>query len=352
VPSDDVVDDQGLDEVAAVWGLTDLSLPVAVRLVASLGLPDLLRGGPQDAAGLAAASGVPAAGLHRLLRAVATTGALAVDAEGRFRLGPVAEVLTRDHPLSMRDAYTYCPMELEAWGAFDHSVRTGESAFARVHGVHHRDYRALDIEEDERMHRAHFAATRVDLLTLLRTYPWGSIGTVVDVGGGSGAFLAGLLRRHPAMRGVLLDLPHVVPSACAVLAEAGVADRCEVVGGDYFAEVPPGADAYVLKTVLGGWDDGPAVEILSTIRRAMRPDSRLLVINPVLGFGDEFQLGAVVNLGALALYGGPDRSPQDYERLLRAAGFELVQIIARSTLPIIEAVLPAASLAGSAAGAR
>jgi hypothetical protein len=76
---------------------------------------------------------------------------------------------------------------------------------------------------------------------------------LVDVGGGRGALVAAVLHAHPATEGVVFDLPHARDGASAFLDKEGLSDRARFVAGDFFAEVPAGGDAYVLKSVLHDW---------------------------------------------------------------------------------------------------
>jgi hypothetical protein len=223
-------------------------------------------------------------------------------------------------------------MELE------YCIRTGRSGFERSYGETHRNYRSHHSEEDIRMDLAHKAATRVELLSLSRAYPWSEVRTIVDVGGGTGTFVAGILSRFPRLRGTLFDLPQMIANADEVIQEYGVAERCKLVAGSFFEEVPAGRDVYVLKAVVGGWDDECSSLILSTVRRAMRPDSQLLIIEPVMGAGPDFSRGNVVQLQSFVLYGGIDRSLDDYRSLARSVGLEIRRVIPRATLPIIELV--------------
>ena len=141
-------------------------------------------------------------------------------------------------------------------------MRTGENAFRHVHGTDSWTFRARHPELSAGFDRAMTALARQVAAAVLAAYDFGRFGTVVDVGGGNGAFLAAILARHPATRGVLFDQPHVVAGAPPVLAAAGVADRCEVVGGSFFEAVPAGGDAYVLKSILHDWEDADCVRIL------------------------------------------------------------------------------------------
>jgi hypothetical protein len=324
------------------WGhhllrLADLTVPMAVRAACQLGLADELAGGPRTADELAAATGADAGALHRVLRLLAHCGLFEATGPG-YALTPAADLLRRDHPLSMRDAYQPPGLELAAWAALDYSIRTGRAAFEHVHGIPHRRYRAEHPEEDARMDRAHRVGTRVEVLTIVRSYDWPSVRVVVDVGGGTGALLAGLLSRYQHLHGVLFDLPQMLANVAEVLAAAEVADRCEVVAGDFFAGVPADGDVYVLKSVLGGWDDDSAVKILSSVRQAMRDDGRVLIIEPVLQYGPDFLVGSIVHMQSLVLYGGPDRTREEFAELLSQAGLRLNRVIARPTMPIIEAL--------------
>lgn len=336
-PSPDGVAARTAAAIDRLLSLGDSTIPFAIRAAGTLGIADHLAAGPMTVDDLAVATGTHAASLRRLLVALASSGIFEEVEGDRFGLAPPGELLRSDHPISLRDAYRLSALEAGAWAELVHSLSTGTAAFEHAYGVGHRRYRAEHAEEDERMDRAHRAATRLDVLTVVRAYDWPRAGTVVDVGGGTGALVAGLLGRFKSMRAVLFDLPRMVARAGEVLEPAGIGQRCRVVGGDFFVAVPEGGDVYVLKAVLGGWDDAAAGRILGTIRRAMGPSSRLLVIEPILDYGAGFTVGNVVHLQSLVLYGGPDRTREDYERLFASAGLVLTRVVPRATLPIIEA---------------
>jgi hypothetical protein len=326
----------GTDPISRLSDLADYSAAFAVRAVSSLGIADHLAGGPMAVTDLAAATGTDVSALRRVLRLLVAKDVFDEVAPDRFGLRPMAELLRTDHPLSMRDAFGLANLECVAWSGLTYSLRTGGSAFTHIFGQSHQEYRRAHPREDERMDRVQRAGTRLDVLTLVRAYDWSAVRTVVDVGGGSGAFVAGLLSRFKGIRAVLLDLPHLVSLADRVLADAGVGDRCEIIGGDFFTSIPAGADVYVLKSVLGAWDDTDAARILRNIGSAMRADSRLLIIEPIMGYGQEFTMGNIIHLQTLVLYGGPDRSEDEYRDLLSEAGLRMRRVIPRNTLPIIE----------------
>ena len=282
----------------------------AIHVAAVLGIADELADGPRAVGDLASATATHAGALHRLLRALAAVEVLHEEPDGRFGLTALGEALRG--PAGTLAAFFGRPNHWTAWGQLLHSVRTGENAFRAVHGVDVWEYRARHPEE-----RAIFDAAmtgfshRVDA-AVAAAHDFGRYGVLVDVGGGRGALLAGILAHHPGVRGVLFDQPAVVAGADG--------DGFEIVGGSFFESVPEGGDAYLLKSVLHDWEDGPAIEILRTCRRAARAGTALLVIER------QFALPAtkLSDLNMLVGPGGRERSLEEYAALLAAADYELV----------------------------
>jgi len=181
--------------------------------------------------------------------------------------------------------------------------------------------------------------SRQVLAAVLAAYDFGRFGTIVDVGGGNGAFLAAILARYPAMHGVLFDQPHVATGAAPLLAQAGVTDRCEVVGGSFFESVPGGGDAYILKAILHDWEDDDCVRILQTVRRAMGNGGTLLVVEQELGPPNENPRSKLSDLNMLAAPGGRERTTEEYAALVARAGFRFVGVTpSASGTAVFEAV--------------
>jgi O-methyltransferase domain len=217
-------------------------------------------------------------------------------------------------------AFVGRPYYWQSWGALLHTVRTGENAFRHVNGVGPWEYRAGDPEEAAIFDRAMADLARRSQQALLAAYDFGRFGTVVDVGGGSGALLIEVLRAHPRVRGVLFDLPHVVEAARAAIAAAGVKARCQAMAGSFFEAVPAGGDAYVLRAVLHDWQDPEASAILERCRAAMRPGTTLLVIERDLGPPNAEPEAKLSDLNMLVAPGGRERTIDEYAALLDAAG--------------------------------
>jgi len=223
-------------------------------------------------------------------------------------------------------AFVGRPAHWESWTCLADSVRTGESGFLVRHGESVWDYRARDPEENAAFDAAMTAISNVDR-GLIGAYDFGRFGTVVDVGGGRGGFLASLLTAHPDMRGILLDQPHVVAGAGELLADAGVVDRCSVVEGSFFDEVPAGADAYVLKSVVHDWHDADAAAILRVCRRAAGDNGVVLVVERELAPPNEGFAAKLSDLNMLVGPGGQERSRDEFEALFDAAGLRLVRAV-------------------------
>jgi len=323
--------------VARLTEMADYVVPFALRAVCDLRIADHLAAGPMPIGELAELSGTHAPTLERTLRALACKGVFTEVCPGVFGLTALAEPLRSDHPLSLRSAYPLLAAEISAWGRLDHTLRTGKAAFDEAHGTSFWRYLEEHPAESRRFDASQQAVTRRELRAVLSCYDWSSLGTIVDVGGGNGAFLAGILAAHPAARGILLDQPHVVAAAPDVLAEAGVGDRCRVSPGSFFDSVPGGGDAYLLKRILYGWDDQRALELLRVVRRAMPVGSRLLLLEPIAESGDDFSWGKLYDLLLVAMGGGGARTRVELEKLFAGAGLELTRVVQTRMLPVIEA---------------
>ncbi len=312
----------------------------AIYVAAKLGIADLLAERPQCSDELARDTATHAPSLHRLLRALAGVGVFGADAEGRWQLTPLAVPLRANVPGSLRDvAILYGePWSWAPWGELLHSVRTGEAAFGRVYGVERFAYLAQRPEANAVFNAAMSAGAETSAAAMA-AYDFTGIGTLVDVGGGQGTTLVAILRAHPDLRGVLFDRPHVVEGASARLAAAGVAERCTVVGGDFFAGVPTGGDAYLLKFVLHDWDDDRALAILRSCRRAVGAQAKLLVVELVTEPDDGPSDPLLVDLHMLVAHAGRERTPAEFRDLFAAAGFTLTRIVpTASSFRVIEAV--------------
>lgn len=324
-----------LASIMRLGELGDFIIPFTLRVVSDLGVADLLVDGPKPIAEIARKVGAHESALQRALRALACKGIFTEPEPGVFALTALAEPLRSDHPMSLRDVFTLLPSDAQAWAQFAHTIRTGEPAFDAAHGTDYWSYLAAHPDESVRVDLWMRSINHLHLRTVLPYFPWRELSTVVDVGGGNGSFLAGLLGKYPNLRGTLLDLPHVVAGADRILEK--VLDRVEIVPGSFFDPVPPGADAYVFKTVLPGFDDDDVVRILTSAAKAMRPDSVLLLLEAVLPAGDNYDVAKLFDVHTMMLTGGAHRTTELTAELLRRAGLTLTEVTPTPTLTMLRA---------------
>lgn len=312
-----------------------------LHVAAKLGLADLLAAGPRSSADLAEQTGTHAPSLYRLLRALSSFGIFREETPDRFALTALAEPLRSDVPNSVRGLAIFAgdPQSWLPWGDLAQTVTTGEQAFLRVFGLDNWPYRAAHPEANAIFNDAMTSNARRDIAAILAAYDFAPFPTVVDVGGGQGALLAGILQAHPALRGILFDRPHVVEQAAPILEAAGVAGRCAVVGGDFFREVPPGGDAYLLRRIIHDWDDADTVAILRVCRRAVPAGGKLLLIEAVIGPANQPDFTTLSDINMMVAQGGRERTPAEFAALLADAGFALTRVLPTAwRSSIIEAV--------------
>lgn len=300
-----------------------------VLVAAKLGLADLLKDGPRMVAELAKEAGADADALYRVLRALAAVGIFVEDEQGRFASTPVAETLRHDVPGSLR-AFAMAELGQEhyqAWGNLLHSVKTGGIAFDDHFGQPVWKYYAEHPEDAAVFNDAMTGLTEMVNAAAVAAYDFSGFKTVVDIGGGHGALLAAILKAHPAMRGVLFDLPHVAEGAKATFDRAGVGGQVEITSGDFFSSVAAGGDVYLMKFILHDWDDQRSVAIMKNIHRAMAPGGKLLVLEQIVPAGNTPSFSKFIDINMLVMTGGRERSEQEFAALFAAAGFKLTRVV-------------------------
>jgi hypothetical protein len=313
-----------------------------IHVAAKLGIADLLKDGPRTSEDLAQATGTDASSLYRVLRVLTAVHILTEGESHAFALTPLGAYLQTGVPGSMHDTVLcYCDTPVwRAWGDLLYSAETGKTGYEHVLGFSLFDYNQQHSEHGTLFDNMMTEWTAAVAPTVAEAYDFSSVGTLVDVGGGHGQMLASILRAYPALQGVLFDQPHVVAGAPPLLENAGVGDRCKVVGGDFFTTVPDDHEAYLLSRVIHDWDDADAISILSRCHDAMRPGGKVLLVERVIISGSAPQVLVLESdVQMLVLARGKERTDAEYGALLSAAGFEVTRLIA--VLPpfyVIEAV--------------
>lgn len=312
--------------------ITGRFVSASVGVVAKLGIADLLSSGPKTASFLAEKTDVNADALYRVMRMLSMVGVFAETDPKTFVLTPIGDTLRSNMSGSMLGMALWItsPTNYDCWGELMYSVKTGLPAANKVLGVDNVfDYffgQRPDVGEVFNNGMTTFATEMHS--TAVEAYDFGQFKKIVDVGGGHGALMSAILKANPGLRGIVYDLPQVVAGTPALLAERGVADRCEAIGGDFFESVPAGADAYVSSVVLHDWSDDKASIILSNMRKAMNPGGKVLTIDAVVPPGNDPYPGKVVDLEMLVMTpGGRERTAEEFAALYASAGLKLTRIV-------------------------
>jgi SAM-dependent methyltransferase len=218
-----------------------------------------------------------------------------------------------------------------AWRDLEYCVRTGDPVFRKRGLADPFSDLTRTPEESADFDAAMADFTALAAVAVAAAYDFSGIRTLVDVGGGNGALLIGILTAHPHLHGIVFDRPEPAERARKRLAEHGLAGRCEAVAGDFFERVPPGGDAYVLKHVIHDWNDDRALAILENCRRAMGERGTLLIVEGIYPPRIDRSLaarGAAANdVNMLVNTGGRQRSEAEFRSLYESAGFELTRIV-------------------------
>ena len=317
-----------------------------IHTAAEIGVADQLDDVPRGADAIATATQTHAPALARLLRALAAIGVVQESDERQYTLTALGATLRSDRRDSLRGWARVILSEIDErpWAALTHAVRTGDYAFQHAFGTDAWAYRSAHPENSRLFDEAMQSMTRNVNSAISAVYPFHEFGWIMDVGGGNGALLLSILEANAGARGTVFELPHVAPHARERIAASGLGARCDVIEGDAMTNVPPGADAYVVKGVIHGRSDDETVTILSHCRLAMPRHAKLLLIERLLperadpddGRG-RTNLLMDINMMLMAP-GGRERREAEHRALLTQSGLHVNRVLrTASPMAIIEA---------------
>lgn len=312
----------------------------AIYVAAKLELADKLASGPKTAADLATATQTNAGALFRLLRALASIGVFTQLEGGQFANSPLSAPLqkqTEDSQWAM--AVMMGEEHYAAWGELLYSVQTGQGSFRKVFGEGVFDFLGKHPEQAKVFDAAMTSIHGRETALMVDAYDFAPFKTLCDVGGGNGRTIATVLQRHPLLQGTLFDLPHVVERAKPILNAAGVGDRCQFVGGNFFEQIDVHADAILMRHIIHDWDDAKCVTILKNCRAALNPGGKVLVVESVVPTGNEPGFVKWLDLTMLTIPEGKERTADEYRELFAAAGLQLTRMVRTAgELDVLEAV--------------
>ena len=322
---------------AGLWAMADLATPLAVRVAATLRIADHIAQGLQTDRELAEAVNADADALDRVLRHLTTVGVLIRNGSGGYALTARGDALRDDHPHRMR-------ARLDIGGAVGradlsfvqllHTVRTGRPAYPAQFG--HSFWE--DVASDAALSASFDALMGCDVAAeapaIVSAYDWGSLGHVVDVGGGNGSLLIALMKAYPILSGTVVDLPGAVEAAREALAPAGFAYRSDVVAGSFFDPLPPGAGGYLLSAIVHNWDDEAARTILRRCAEAAGANGAVFVVERIGVDGES--PSTEMDLRMLAYFGGRERGLAELTALAADSGLKVAAVHAAEANSIVE----------------
>lgn len=324
-------------------GMTEgLIIHQALYSAAKLGIADLLKDGPQTSSDLALVLKANESALYRILRLLASQSVFEEKAPRTFANTELSQFLCTGVPGSVRSILIFRGSEFffSPFAEILYSIETGRSARAKVYGMDGFEYLRTHPEMARIFDNAMTNMSELTGPAVAAAYDFGRWESLMDVGGGNGMLLASILKMYPRLRGVLADLPHVLERARHRGFLSGeLESRIAMQPCDFFRDVPPGCQAYVMKSVIHDWDDDRAHEILVNCRRVVPADGALLLVEWALPEGNLPSVGKVGDVAMLVLTGGKERTFQEYQDLLTGAGFRFNQAFPTSAdFVVIEAM--------------
>lgn len=316
-------------------------IALALRVAAEHHIADHLADGARTAEALSADTGLPAGTLCRLLRGLAAVGVFEESADGKFSNTEVSAHMREGASPSLREMILILNDDavLKGWQQLPAVMESGAPAFAAANGMTFFQYIASDPKRSELMGKFMTGIYGPEGAKIAAGFPFGRFQSLIDIGGAQGHVLVDILQRHPGVRGALFELPRTAEVARQYLSAKGFA-QCEVLAGDFLESVPPGFDAYFIKSVLHDWDDDKSIRILRNCRDAMPAHGRVLVceivVQPGKPVGHPHRL---IDLEMMVTAGGKERTGGEFARLLDGAGLRLEQITAieNSFFGVVEA---------------
>jgi len=310
-----------------------------ISVAAKMNLAEYLKDGPKTTEQLAESVNAHPGSLARLLRALSDIGIFEQKDDDSFCNTPTAELLLETAPGSLRSlAVLYGEDWLwRAYAGLSYSVETGKPAFDVVHGETLYGYLDQHPAAALVFDKAMSGYSESEAAAVIEAYDFSGRGTVMDIGGGQGVFVSALLKEKPLLSGIVFDLPQVIENRPEQ--SGSKAGRITFVAGNFFKDVPGGADVYFLKSVLHNWDDTSCIRILRNCRKVMMEKTRLLVLERVIPGNQEKSESKLFDINMLVVTGGSERTANQYRQLFNNAGFNMSRILStRSPLSIIEGI--------------
>ncbi len=324
--------------VALMEMIQNLWLSGAIGVASELGIADILKKGPQPVSELANLTGTKEEPLYRIMRVLASNGIFKETRHKIFTLTPLGVALQEDQMKHFIDLHLG-KIHFQMFGEMMHTAKTGNKSIELFIKGNLFDHISQSPGLNEQFNKAMTNTAMMQASAILQVYPFPHYKSIVDIGGGHGFFLTTILSRYKHLKGIVFDLPHVVTEASSFFEKYNISGRTEAIGGSFFDNIPSGYDLYMLKNILHNWDDESCVKILKNIKKALLPESKLLIIEAHLKDDNNPSFAKMTDLLMMVGLDGRERSKEEYHLLLQKAGFNIKKTYHTvSPLAIIEAV--------------
>jgi hypothetical protein len=313
-----------------------------VYVACELGLTDYLVDGPKSVEELATLTNCDAESLYRVMRALASMGIYAETAEEsrQFVNTPRSNFFRSDLPLSVR-LHARLMLGEEGflgWSNLLHTVKTGEHALKPLLGMDSWEYFDKNKERGALFNQAMSAMTNAENGVIIPAYDFTPYSVIADIGGSYGVLMSSILKVAPNSKGIVFDLERVINEATKNITDPVLKERCQFIGGDFFKGIPEGADLYIMKHIIHDWNDEEASAILKNVAKAMKPTSKILIIDALIEPGNVPQFDKFQDLSMMVI-NGRERTEKEFEELLEPCGLKLNKIYNKDKIPLIECVL-------------
>jgi len=308
-------------------------------VAAKLNIADHLLSGPKTVDDLAALVNAKTEPLYRVLRCLAALEIINENENKTFSLNEISEFLFSNSANSLKDFVILCGDDLyKTTSELLYSVETGLPAFDHIYGMGFWDYLDKNPDKSVNFHDAMTKGSEELIKELIKIYDFSPYKNIIDVGGGKGHVLCGILSAYPNAHGIVYDLLHTKNLALAYINEKKLSDRCDVITGNFFDSVPASGDMYLLKVVLHDWNDEQAITILKNCRKAMSKQSKLIIIEKIIEEDQFKDIACLGDINMLVTLNGKERNLIEFKNLLMSANLHFErQIDLSNSFSIVEA---------------
>jgi hypothetical protein len=312
----------------------------ALVAACELNLADHLASGPKSIAELAKLSQTDETNLYRLMRSLAGEKVFKELSNKVFTNTPFSNALKEgDNSMKYMILHQFGENQLILFSHLTECIRSGKDNSLKYLGKSAFEYLEENPAKNEIYNKAMDNSSGLVALALISAYDFSGINTLVDLGGGRGLLLAAILEKYPGLQGILIDQHHVVDHGKLKDLEPGVKDRLQIVGGNFFKDIPAGADAYFMKNILHAFSDDDCLQLLKKVHTVMAENGKLIILETVIAADNKPALGKRLDLVMMTgTEGGKERTREEFRQLLEQSGFEINKII-RTVAPfsVIEA---------------